>query len=226
MDILSLNSSSSDNLRKVKDAFGGIKDMSSKPYWESQYSTGSTPWDNERPDITLTSCIDSFNIKSCRTLEIGCGTGTNAIWLAEHGFDVLGVDISETAIEKAIKNSDIAGVNCRFAVLDFLNETVPESKFDFVFDRGCFHTFDVSEDRQRFAETVHRYIADNGVWLSLVGRSEGFRISFSSGPPRRSKSDILEAIEPYFEIISLDTNYFEDRHNRHPKNWVCFMRRK
>ena len=74
-----------------------------------------------------------------RTLEIGCGTGTNAIFLAQHGFDVLGIDISEVAVEKARAK---AQGRCRFEVVDFLVAAPAGGPFQFVFDRGCFHVFD------------------------------------------------------------------------------------
>src|SRR5262245_16619344 len=85
----------------------------------------------------LVEMIESHAIAPGRTLEIGCGTGTNAIYLVRHGFEVVGIDISPLAIENARAK---AHGGCRFETVDFLNEAPPGGPFQFVFGRGCFHT--------------------------------------------------------------------------------------
>src|SRR3712207_6007173 len=86
--------------------------------WNDSYASGEPlPWDTGTPDPLLVELIESGVISPGRTLEIGCGTGTNAIFLAQHGFDVLGIDISEVAVEKARAK---AQGRCRFEVLDIL----------------------------------------------------------------------------------------------------------
>ena len=94
------------------------------------------PWDTGTPDPQLVEMLESRAITPGRTLEIGCGTGTNAIFLAQHGFDVLGVDISEVAVDTARGKAN--GL-CRFEVVDFLAAPPAGGPFEFVFDRGCFH---------------------------------------------------------------------------------------
>jgi methyl halide transferase len=114
----------------------------------------------------LVEMIESRAITPGAALEVGCGTGTNAIYLAQHGFEVLGVDISPLAVESARAK---ARAHCRFETVDFLHETPPGGPFEFVFDRGCFHTFDEDEDRARFARNVAAGLVDGGLWLSLIG---------------------------------------------------------
>jgi SAM-dependent methyltransferase len=98
----------------------------------------------------LIEMIESGGLAAGPTLEIGCGTGTNAVYLAERGFEVVGVDISPLAVEQARAR---AQGRCRFETLDFLNEAPPGRPFRFIFDRGCFHTFDEGRERKRFAQT-------------------------------------------------------------------------
>jgi hypothetical protein len=67
------------------------------PSWNDSYASGEPlPWDTGTPDPMLIATIESHAIQPGRTLEVGCGTGTSAIYLAEHGFDVVGVDVASS----------------------------------------------------------------------------------------------------------------------------------
>src|SRR4029453_6181029 len=95
--------------------------------WNDSYASGEPlPWDTGTPDPMLVEMIESRAIAPGRTLEVGCGTGTNAIYLAQHGFDVVGVDISAIAVETARAK---AHGRCRFETVDVLNETLPGGPF-------------------------------------------------------------------------------------------------
>ncbi|MBW2602195.1 MAG: class I SAM-dependent methyltransferase [Deltaproteobacteria bacterium] len=107
--------------------------------WEERYKTGSVPWDIGKPDSNLIEIVTKRPIRSCKALDIGCGTGDDAVWLAQHGFEVTGNDVSKSAIEVATKKASQAGVECTFHVIDFPESQVPGAPFGFVFDRGC-HT--------------------------------------------------------------------------------------
>jgi SAM-dependent methyltransferase len=155
-----------------------------------------------------------------RTLEVGCGTGTNAIFLAQHGFDVLGIDISEVAVEKA--RAKAQGM-CRFAAGDFLAAAPAGGPFQFVFDRGCFHIFDQEGERARFAENVATELVEHGLWLSLIGSTEG--APRDEGPPRRSARDVMNAIEPSLEIVELRSTEFTACGGQ-LKSWLCLSRKR
>src|SRR4051812_46797913 len=126
------------------------------PDWNARYAEGDLPWDTGQPDEHLVKLVERGAVKPGRTLEVGCGTGTNALWLAAHSFDVLATDLAPLAIEKARAKAAAGGAprNCRFEVLDFLATSPAGGPFDFVFDRGTFHVFDDAEVRARFAENV------------------------------------------------------------------------
>ena len=72
-------------------------------------------------------------------LDVGCGSGEIARWLAEEGFDVLGVDISQAAIETAMSRNTKALDNLEFRVIDICQESPAPGRFDVVLDRGCAH---------------------------------------------------------------------------------------
>jgi SAM-dependent methyltransferase len=174
--------------------------------WDDHYASGNLPWDTGKPEPHLVELIERGTIALGRVLEVGCGTGTNALWLAARGFEVLGVDISPLAIAKAkAKAEGVAGV--RFMVLDFLTAEIDGAPFDFVFDRGVLHVFDDASDRAQFARQVGRVLATGGYWLSLAGSTEGPEPDH--GPPRRSARDLVEAVEPVLEIIELRSAAFE-----------------
>ena len=194
-----------------------------QPDWNSRYAAGDLPWDTGTPDRHLVELVRAGGVRPGRTLEVGCGTGTNALWLAGQGFDVLGVDVSRLAIEKARAKPSKSG-RCRFEVLDFLSADPPGGPFDFVFDRGCLHLFDEAEERARFATRVSTRLAPAGKWLSLIGSTEG--PPREEGPPRRSAREVMAAIEPVLEILELRSIEFDIEREVLPKAWWCLARRR
>lgn len=191
--------------------------------WNEHYEQGAMPWDTETPDQGLVDFVRGRRLVPGRALDIGCGTGTHALWLAGQGWDVLGVDISPRAIERAHARAEGTPVTgtIRFAVDDFL-AAPPEGPFDVVFDRGVFHVFDAAEDRARFAVHVARSLAPSGYWLSLLGSTEG--PPRDEGPPRRSARDIANAIEPVLEIVELRSAVFDLDRQVQPRAWWCVAR--
>ncbi len=192
--------------------------------WNERYETEETPWDTGEPDTHLVEFIDSGAIRQGRALDVGCGTGTNAIWLAQKGFSVFGVDLAPLAIEKAQAKVADAGLDCRFKQLDFLNDKFAEGPFDFVFDRGCFHVFDDAGDRERFAERVASLLAPDGRWLSLMGSTEGPERDW--GPPRRSAREVVDAVEPALEILELRRVEFHANLPGPAAAWLCLSHQR
>ena len=199
------------------------------PSWNENYASGEPlPWDTGTPDPLLVEMMESRAIKPGPALEVGCGTGTNAIFLAQRGFDVLGVDIAEVAIEKARARAQgrfrfKARGRCRFKVADFLTAAPAGRRFEFVFDRGCFHVFDRKGERVRFAEHVAAGLVEHGSWLSLIGSTEG--AARDHGPPRRSARDVINAIEPSLEIVELRSTEFGVC-GEPLKSWLCLSRKR
>lgn len=190
--------------------------------WNQAYVTGDAPWDTGAPDEHLVEFLRSGAVGRGRALDVGCGTGTNALWLAGQGFSVVGIDIAPAGLEKARAKADGAALDCRFAVADFLRDTIPGGPFDLVFDRGCFHVFDEAEDRARFAHQVASLLKPGGLWLSLIASTEGPAREF--GPPRRSARDVVAAIEPELEIVELRATELRADLPMRPAAWFCVCR--
>jgi len=203
--------------------------MTDERDWNEDYKTGNTPWDTGQPDEELVAFVRAKRVAPGAALDIGAGTGTNALWLAEQGFDVLGIDLASLAVEQArakLAKSKSAS-RCRFETCDFL-ANAPAGPFAFVFDRGCWHGFDEPAERSTFAARVASLLAPDGVWLSLIGSTEGGPREF--GPPRRSARDIAEAIEPHLAIEELVGMNFTivapQAAMANPAAWRCAARRR
>jgi len=191
------------------------------PPWNDSYASGQLPWDTGQPEPLLVEFLNLGVVTPCRALEIGCGTGTNATWMAERGFDVLGVDVSPLAVEKAHAKMEGRTLDCRFAVWDILAAPPAGGPFHFVFDRGCFHVFDEPDERLQFAARVAGALAPGGLWLSLIGSTEGPK--HETGPPRRSAREIVLAIEPALEIVEFRSAEFS---GTNAKAWFCLSRQR
>jgi SAM-dependent methyltransferase len=189
-----------------------------------RYISGDLPWDIKRPDFNLKNIVKSHPIKPSKALDIGCGTGDNTIWLAKEGFEAFGIDLSSKAIEMAKERAADVGVDADFRTMDFLTEQLTANSFGFVFDRGCFHTFDEKVDRKKFAENVNALLGKDGLWLSLIGNYDDGRLDV--GPPKRKALEIVEIVEPYFEILSLAQGRFDSNDEIPSKIWVCLMRKR
>jgi len=195
-----------------------------KKRFENRYQEGDLPWNINRPDFNLINAVNEFDIKHCKALDLGCGTGDNVFWAAKNGFDATGIDIAETAIEMAVAKAEKHKITAQFFVRDLFNEVIPGVPFGFVFDRGCFHTFDKKSERKLYAEKVHGLLLKNGIWVTLMGSVDDGRLDI--GPPKRTAVDITTAVEPYFEILSVKQSRFDSNDEIPSKIWVGVFRKR
>ena len=188
------------------------------------YKNDFMPWAHEEPDFNLIEIVDNWPIKPCSTLEPGCGTGTDSIWLSKQGFNTTATDVSPIAIEKARENALKQKADVNFYVDDFLGNSLDANKYGFVFDRGFFHSFDTHDKRLEIAKRVSTVLEKDGLWLSLIGNADG--IKTEPGPPLWSAAQIVSAIEPYFKILSIRASYFGNDQAEPARIWVCLMRKR
>ncbi|HAG12037.1 MAG TPA: class I SAM-dependent methyltransferase [Desulfotomaculum sp.] len=198
--------------------------MTVEERYRESYKTGYTPWDVGQPDFNLIEVVTTKPIQSCKVLDIGCGTGDNSIWLAQNRFQVVGTNTSDIALQKAKEKASKANVECDFMLVDFLKNKIKGVPFGFVFDRGCLHSFSSENDRKRFAKNVATHLEEVGLWLTIVGNADEHRQG--PGLPQRTARDIVFAVEPYFEIISLQSTHFGSNHPIPPIAWRCLMQKR
>ena len=99
-----------------------------------------------------------------RAIDIGCGTGTNAITLARAGWQVTGVDFAPRAIKLARQKASDAGVPAEFLVKDVTRLQGVRGPFDLALDLGCFHGIP-PKGRANYLEQLQRVLAPGGFWL-------------------------------------------------------------
>jgi SAM-dependent methyltransferase len=114
----------------------------------------SPPWDTKAPKENVVGWQAAGLIRG-EVLDIGCGLGDNAVYLAEQGHSVTGLDISPTALITAERRASDAGVDIRFAVADATKLDGYADAFDTVIDSGMFHCLD-DDGKRSYAAAVHR----------------------------------------------------------------------
>ena len=129
--------------------------MLRKLFFDLQYRFSKPPWDSGVTPPEVVALIEIEKIAPGRALDLGCGTGTNTIYLAQYGFTVVGIDFSPKAIATARDKARRANVNVEFHVADVTRLDFLHEPFDFVLDLGCFHTVD-AEGRARYAANLAR----------------------------------------------------------------------
>jgi SAM-dependent methyltransferase len=103
--------------------------------------------------------------KMGQVLELGCGEGHLARLLAEKGYQVLGVDISPTAIQWAREKTMNTGLDVEYLELDLTKPGVlPGKTFDLIVDGNCLHCI-IDQDRQTFLANVHRLLKAKGIFF-------------------------------------------------------------
>jgi SAM-dependent methyltransferase len=137
------------------------------------------PWDTHISPPELHEFIESH--PPGRALDLGCGTGTNAILLAQCGWQVTGIDFAWKAISTAKRTAHQAHLVVDFRVGDVSRLTGIRVPFDLILDIGCYHSLDRTQ-RMAYCANLDRYLAAGGSWL-LYGflQSPTFPTGLSEG---------------------------------------------
>ncbi|MFZ0920550.1 MAG: class I SAM-dependent methyltransferase [Candidatus Dormiibacterota bacterium] len=167
--------------------------------FETAYLEGSPPWDIGRAQPELVSLVEAGRITG-RVIDLGCGSGENAISFAMAGLEVVGVDGSPEAIRQARDKAANRGVSIRFDVADVLDLGEHRETSDTATDSGVFHVFD-DEDRPRYAHSVRGVLRPGG-HLFLLCFSE--REPGDWGPRRLTQRELRETFTDGWNVDSID----------------------
>ena len=172
------------------------------------------PWNIVTPPTVLIELVESGKIPPCKTIDFGCGTGNYAVYLAEQGFEVTGVDISPAAVKIAQENAGKRGVTCDFITADVCGDLLEVSgTFDFAYDWEVLHHIFPAQ-RDKYIENVDRKLNPKGCYFSVCFSEKNSQFG-GSGKYREtpigtllyfsSEEELKSLFEPYFHIIELKT---------------------
>lgn len=175
--------------------------------WDRFYverNVESMPWYLADLDPDLDAALSALDIRGGRALDLGTGPGTQALALAERGFDVVGTDISPTAVARASALAARRGLSAEF-VEDDVRATKLTGPFDLIFDRGCLHVLP-PERWPAYAISVAGLLRESG-WLFLK--------CFSALEPRETvphrftPAEIRSVFGGHLDILSIDETEYQ-----------------
>ena len=130
--------------------------------WDKRYASAENLW-SAKPNRFLVAEVE--HLEPGRALDLACGEGQNAIWLATHGWDVTGVDYSEVAIAKARSRAEREGAQARFVCADLVEHEPEIHTFDLVL---VLYLHITAEARRRVLTKAAAALAPGGTFV-LVG---------------------------------------------------------
>jgi len=191
--------------------------------WDQRYRDQDLPWDSGIRSRELAKVLQEQHLEPCRAIELGCGSGTNAIFLAQQGFTVTGVDCAPTALATARERAADAGVTVEFHEVDLCRFDADFEPFDFLFDRGCYHCARQIE-LDGFLATIARLSRSGSLYLTLTGNAND---ESDEHIPKVREEEFRTELGELFDFEMLREIRFEDAGGiEGPLGWSCLMRRR
>ncbi len=183
------------------------------------YRFGAPRWDTNITPPEVVAVIEGAEaLPVGRALDLGCGTGTNVIYLAQHGWEAVGVDFSPVAIQQALKKAEnIPGTTFVEGDVSQLSHLDIQGPFDFVLDIGCFHGLSARQ-RQAYVQEVARITRSGAIFMIwAIGRS---RQPCLPDIPTMREKEISERFGQDFELERVERG-----EGRWKANWYTLRRR-
>jgi SAM-dependent methyltransferase len=192
-------------------------------HWEEVYTRTdpqALPWNAGGPDPDLVRLVKAGTIPPGQALDIGTGPGHDAVFLIQHGFNVIGIDISSSAVKLARENASAAGLFGFFQHGDIRRIPVENDFIDFANDRGCFHVL-APADRPKAVDEVYRVLRTGGLYLLHVFSDKE---PPGQGPHRFARKELEDLFNVKFQILQFWEGVFEGP--RKPKSYSMLMEKK
>ncbi len=166
---------------------------------------GTPPWDTGRPQPAFIALARAGAVRGS-VLDVGCGTGENALYFASLGHEVWGIDSAPAAIERARQKASARGVQANFRVHDALALETLGRTFDTLIDSGLFHVFD-DDERRRYVESLARVLEPGGRYFLLCFSEHQ---PGSVGPRRVTQDEIRTAFASGWRVDDIQEATFEN----------------
>ncbi len=189
--------------------------------FRQRYVDGQTPWDSGKPNSELIRVVEEGGLPGRRLLELGCGTGTNAIELARRGYAVTAVDLVDVAVDKARSKAESAGVKVDFRVGD-LTKVELGGPYESICDVGVYHGIR-NRSLNDFLSMMKRVSRRGTRWLSLAGNA---RDICPDGPPVVTEEEFRRELGPLFRILRVREFRFDLGPDFQPLGWSILMVRR
>ena len=152
-------------IRTIRDAELLDRALPDKIDWEAFYTEGKRkpPFLTDKPDENLVGYFEQGFLKPGRAIDLGCGTGRNAVYLAKAGYRVDAIDLSQTAIERGRALARRSAVDLKFTVGSLFDLALPGSHYDLAYDAGLLHHLQPHR-RPYYLEKVHAILKPNGMF--------------------------------------------------------------
>ena len=184
-------------------------DVTTRPEGEFNQSANSTsPWDIGRPQPAIVRLAQSKHIVGT-VLDVGCGTGDNALYLSSLGLDVCAIDTARAAIDKARSKSLHRGIRVNFRLADALALPCLGLMFDTVIDSGLFPVFS-NEERVEYANNLGAVLMPGGRYFMLCISERDTR----EGPRRVTQAEIRDTFRNGWTITDIQETRVETLINK------------
>jgi SAM-dependent methyltransferase len=189
--------------------------------FEATYRSGQAPWEIGRPQPEIVGLAETGRIVGS-VLDVGCGTGENALHLAARGHAVMGLDGSETAIARAREKAAARGLRgAQFHVWDALELRRLRKSFDTVIDSGLFHVF-TDEQRRPYAQALAEVTAPGSdLWILCWSDEE----PPGPGPRRVAEHELRDAFRSIFAVMDVVPARFEKVDGVPARAWLAKLTR-
>lgn len=193
--------------------------------WESLYrdqDVESLPWFYPGLDPDFEAALNRLGISGGEMLDLCTGPGTQALAMAERGYSVTAMDVAATAVKKACLQAAEKGLDIVYRQADILKADLGR-RFDFVFDRGCYHVFR-RELRKQYVPAVGRLLRPGGY---LLLKCFSIKETRPEGPYRIAPEEVRQNFSGLFEIVSIDETVFQGTMGDPlPQALFCVMKKR
>jgi methyl halide transferase len=190
--------------------------------WDMAYREGTPSWDAGCPHAELTRVLDEYKLRPETVLEIGCGSGADAVVLAKRRFEVTAVDCSPIAIERARLRAERYDALARFVLDDIFHFARSAGQFDLVYDSGFYHIVR-RVNLEAYLDALWRVTRPGSYYLCLAGAPSE---TTEEGPPQVTEDEIHNELGRLFEPVHLRPTQLESANpNQTFAGWSCLMLR-